>query len=78
MMKITIQMPDDLLEPALQEHLNTGVTMQDYVRWAVRYFNKARQLVKDGRTIGHCEKDSYTEQKGYITKFEPRLDEGEN
>jgi hypothetical protein len=51
-MKVTIQFGEELT-PVIQEHLASGMTVQQYVRAAVDYFNKARFQEAAGRKMGH-------------------------
>lgn len=76
-MKITVDYGEYLLKPALEAHLEHGISMQDYVRTAVSYYNNCLQRQKDGKVVGFCESDSYTVKNNYITKHPARLPGGE-
>lgn len=58
-MRITVELDDSLLQPALDLHLNTGIKMQDYVIGAIQFYNECRALEAEGRSIGHGDKDNF-------------------
>lgn len=54
-MKVTIDLEEELLEPALQEHLVTGKSVQNYIKSAIRFYHACRELEKGGAAIAFGE-----------------------
>lgn len=52
-MKITIEL-DEELKPAIELHLAKGISVHDYVRTALNFFNKVVKLEAEGCPIGYC------------------------
>jgi len=53
-MKLSIEL-DNELEDAVQQHLNGGVSVQGYVRAALRFFKVCREKEAQGNSIGSGE-----------------------
>lgn len=51
-MKITIEIDDTLLAPAIQEHLETGKPVQEYIKSAMSFYQYAGDEIKAGNAIG--------------------------
>jgi hypothetical protein len=56
------------LEPVVQQHLETGVSVQNYVRAAVAFFNVMRTCEAAGRRVGHGDANRF---KLYNTEVSP-------
>ena len=61
-MKITIDFDENILKPALQEHLETGKPMQEYISNAVSFYNECRSIEKAGHALGYGKEE-------YIKKY---------
>lgn len=67
-MKVTINFGDEL-EPAVQNHLSGGESVQDYIRAAVRFFNEALRVVRSGnKAFGYGEASRF---RTYNTEMDP-------
>jgi hypothetical protein len=67
-MKITINFDERTLEPLVQEHLETGMGVQDYIKRAVDYFNLMRKAEQSGNLCGYGDKSRF---KSYNTEVSP-------
>lgn len=56
-MKVTIDFEDDIIAPAIQEHLETGTTVQNYIQAAMLFFNTCKEHVKKGEALAHGNPD---------------------
>lgn len=65
-MKLTIQFNDKDLKDAFQCHLETALPIQAYIVAALRYFDKARAIEKDGKIMGFGDKARF---ETYNTKL---------
>lgn len=69
-MKVTIDFPSEIIEPAVQLHLDEGVKVQEYVIAAVKYFTAARAIEADGvQLMGHGDVAYF---KRYNTVMSPK------
>lgn len=66
-MKIYINL-DEEIQPALQRHLESGESVQEYIRAALRFFNDAMKNEQTGYIIGFGHKDRF---KQYNTEMSP-------
>lgn len=66
-MKVNIEFGAEL-EPVVQQHLETGVSVQNYVRAAVVLFNEMRAAEVAGRRVGHGDASRF---KMYNTEVSP-------
>lgn len=67
MMKVTVNFGDEI-DDVIQEHLDNGTHVQNYIRQAVRFFNTMRKLEKKGSVIGFGNKDWF---RKYNTEVSP-------
>jgi hypothetical protein len=65
---------DEELQIAIQEHLDGGVSVQNYVRAALRYFNAMRDYERSGNICGFGNKSSF---RSYNTEVSPSAYLGE-
>lgn len=67
-MKITVEM-NDLLEHALDLHLNQGIPMQAYFRAAVHFFKDAYKQEQTGKKVGFGDASRFST---YNTEMSPK------
>lgn len=58
-MKVTIDIPNQVLEPALQIHLEKGVSVQEYIIKAIAVFNILRKAENEGKMAGYGDKSRF-------------------
>jgi hypothetical protein len=58
-MKVTINFGDEIND-AVQQHLDGGASVQDYVRGALAFFNQMRAHEKSGKAVGYGEKSRFS------------------
>lgn len=68
-MTVKIDITDTDLAPAIQNHLDGGCGVRDYIIGAVQYFNKAREAEANGNNqMGYGDKARF---KSYNTVLSP-------
>lgn len=75
-MKIKVELDlDQELAPALQQHLNGGISVKDYVAAALQFFNLMLEKEQAGSSIGFGDKAKFkhynmeVSPKNYIDAF---------
>jgi hypothetical protein len=56
--KITIEIDDELIAPAIQEHLETAKPVQEYIKSAMCFYLACKKIVAKGDAIGHGQPDN--------------------
>lgn len=51
-MRITVEIPDELASPMIQEHLDSGRAVQDYIKSAVAFYTYCKTVEQAGEAIG--------------------------
>lgn len=67
-MKVTIDF-DEEIQPAIQQHLDGGISVSGYVRAAVNYFSEMLRAESGGNKCGFGNKDRFTQ---YNTEVSPK------
>lgn len=70
-MKIAIEIPDELLRPALERHLTSGALMMDYFCAALKFFNDMKRQEESGRSIGFSQATNKEHFERYNTIASP-------
>lgn len=58
-MKVTIEFGEEI-DPVIQHHLNSGGSVQRYIRAAVFYFNYMREAESNGKSVGFGDKSRFS------------------
>lgn len=66
-MKVTIDFGSEI-EPAIQQHLEGGIAVKNYIVAAVEYFNAMIEAEKHGNSCGFGDKSRF---KTYNTEVSP-------
>jgi|HubBroStandDraft_3_1064219.scaffolds.fasta_scaffold108020_3 hypothetical protein len=53
-MQITIDFDEDILQPAIKNHLETGESVQSYIEHGCKILTELLHLKNKGRAIIHC------------------------
>lgn len=67
-MKITINI-DSELEHALELHLETGISLQDYTKAALRFYRDMFKLETSGKSVGYGDNSRFS---SYNTEVSPK------
>lgn len=68
-MKVTIDFSQEISE-VIQEHLDTGISVQNYVRASVIYFNKMLRVERKGNACGFGDKDRFNKYNSILSPTE--------
>ncbi len=67
-MKVTIEFGPEI-DAAIQHHLDGGVTVQNYVRAAVRFFGEMLAQEKKGNVVGFGDRPSFSRYNTVASPF---------